>query len=222
MKPKRIILVRHGQSQGNADREVYKKTPSYALKLTEKGREQAIEAGNNIKTIINNGPMAIYYSPFFRAHETMDFAFKSLKDNPIYFNREEVRLREQERGSGVRGEFDDFNVDGEMEKYGTFYYRITRGESCADVFDRMSDFLGTMHRDFEKPDFPENVLIFGHGMGNRLFIMRFFHHTVEEFETWGNPKNGELYVMELQENGKYKLLTELRKHEVKHQYKYKI
>lgn len=33
----------------------------------------------------------------------------------------------------------------------TFYFkRIPDGESAADVYDRVSDFFGTLHRDFEK------------------------------------------------------------------------
>ena len=73
------------------------------------------------------------------------------------------------------------------DAYGTFYYRISEGESGADVYDRVSDFFGTLHRDFEKPDFPANALIVTHGMTLRLFLMRWFHWTVEEFEQLANP-----------------------------------
>lgn len=38
MKPKRIILVRHGQSEGNEDSLNYETIPNYALNLTNKGK----------------------------------------------------------------------------------------------------------------------------------------------------------------------------------------
>ena len=42
--------------------------------------------------------------------------------------------------------------------------------------------MDTLHRDFQKTDFPQNVLIVTHGLTMRLFLMRWFHWTVSEFE----------------------------------------
>ena len=44
MKPKRIILIRHGESEGNLDKGVYAQKPDYSLLLTELGHRQAQEA----------------------------------------------------------------------------------------------------------------------------------------------------------------------------------
>ena len=52
MKPNRIILVRHGESEGNADKHQYRTIPDYALMLTPRGIEQARQAGKEIKGII--------------------------------------------------------------------------------------------------------------------------------------------------------------------------
>ena len=49
MKPKRIILIRHGESEGNVDRLNYETIPDYALNLTNTGQEQARIAGKQIK-----------------------------------------------------------------------------------------------------------------------------------------------------------------------------
>lgn len=40
-RPRRIVLVRHGESMGNADDTVYEREPDHALALTEKRRHQA-------------------------------------------------------------------------------------------------------------------------------------------------------------------------------------
>jgi broad specificity phosphatase PhoE len=52
MKPNRIILIRHGESEGNLDNSLYKTTPDYALKLTQRGVSQAKQAGRFNETVI--------------------------------------------------------------------------------------------------------------------------------------------------------------------------
>jgi broad specificity phosphatase PhoE len=111
-------------------------------------------------------------------------------------------------------------VDKERDAYGIFYFRIPDGESAADVYDRVSDFFNTLFRDFEKPGFPPNAVMITHGMSIRLFLMRWFHYTVEEFEVLANPANCAIVLMELQENGKYKLVSRLPGREVKHDWKF--
>ena len=115
-----------------------------------------------------------------------------------------------------------FSWEGEKlrDSYGHFYYRFSEGESCADVFDRMSDFMGTLFRDFKKKDFPRNAIIVSHGMAIRCFIMRFFHASVEEFESWANPKNCFYLLLERGEDEKYKLTTPMRLHKVRHTYQF--
>ena len=220
MKPKRIILIRHGESEGNIDLSIYSKKPDYAVRLTEKGRNQAIEAGLKIKTIIQWEDYCCYYSPYFRAHETMDLAMNNgLGTAFCRFTREEPRLREQEYSRKLRK--DRHYDEKDREAYGKFFYGMDDGESGAMVYDRVSDAIGTLNRDFQKQDYPENCLIFGHGMTNRLFLVRWLHIPIEEFETWKNPKNGEIYILELGIDNKYKLITPIQKHEKGYGWKYK-
>ena len=213
-KPRNIILVRHGESRGNVNKELYSRIPDYAIYLTEKGKEQAREVGKQVNDMIKSD-YGCYYSPYFRARQTMAEAIKNI-NRPPTFQKEEVRIREQEYSGKLRtGRHDD---DKDRDEYGKFFYRQTGGESAADI----SDFIGALHRDFEKSDYPSNCLIFGHGMANRIFIMKFLHFTVEEFETWKNPKNGELYILQLQDNNKYKLITDIQKHATGYGYQYKL
>jgi broad specificity phosphatase PhoE len=95
--------------------------------------------------------------------------------------REESQLREQEWGH-TRNMDDCVKAGKERDSFGTFYYRLPDGESAADVYDRVSDFPGTLHRDFEKESFPENTVVITHGITTRLILMRWFHWTVEQFE----------------------------------------
>ncbi|KAI3470580.1 hypothetical protein Pfo_027243, partial [Paulownia fortunei] len=44
--PKRIILVRHGESEGNEDETVLEYVPNYKIKLSKKGSHQAQMTGS--------------------------------------------------------------------------------------------------------------------------------------------------------------------------------
>ena len=57
MKPKRIILIRHGESEANVDRYLFGQVPDYTIELTQKGREQALEAGRKLKGIVGDERM---------------------------------------------------------------------------------------------------------------------------------------------------------------------
>jgi broad specificity phosphatase PhoE len=216
MKPKRIILLRHGESEGNANKSIYGIKPDYVLELTEKGRSQAKEAGEKLKSIVAEENIFFYVSPMWRTRTTFEEIVKNFDRKKIIY-REEPRIREQEWGH-LRNIDDCENTDRERDAYGTFYFRIPDGESAADVYDRVSDFFGTLHRDFEKQDYPENAILVSHGMTVRIFLMRWFHWTVEQFEEYANPKNCEIIILEIDENQKYKLKSDLRKHNVKHNY----
>jgi broad specificity phosphatase PhoE len=210
MKPNRIILVRHGESEGNIDRNTYAQKQDFKLLLTELGAQQADEAGRTLQRIIGDEKILFYVSPLWRTRMTFEHLAKHF-DKSSYRWKEDPRLREQEWGH-FRDLKANIQIDDERNKFGTFYYRIKDGESCADVYDRISDFMHSMYRDFDKENFPPNVVIVSHGMTMRMFLMRWFHWTVEEFETLRNPKNAEIIIMEQDAStGKYKLITELKR-----------
>lgn len=185
MKPKRIILIRHGESEGNVDKKMYNQKPDYSLELTQKGLNQALEAGKKLKEIVTDESLFFYVSPMWRTRSTFEQIAKGLGRKDFTY-LEEPRIREQEWGH-LRDLEECKKVEADRDAYGTFYFRIPDGESAADVFDRVSDFFGTMHRDFEKPNYPNNTIIISHGMSIRLFLMKWFHWTVEEFEVLKNP-----------------------------------
>lgn len=223
MKPDNIFIVRHGQSAGNVDRNVYKDLPDYALPLTKLGREQAREVGKEIRKLIPSSfdIPHFYVSPFWRTRQTFLGIKKSFPEETTYY--EDPRLREQEWGQNMESrEGYKETVEVERDNYGHFYYRFRDGgESCADVFDRVSDFLGTMYRDFQKEFFPKSVIIVTHGMTMRLLMMRWFHCTVEEFESWGNPRNCQFFHLRLHsETEKYQFIGKMRVHTLRHPFQF--
>lgn len=230
MRPNRIILVRHGESVGNVDSSIYTSTPDYAIRLTEQGRLQAQEAGREINKIIGpktKGPYGndaqFYVSSYTRTKETYQNIISTL-DIRDFKVREDPRIREQEWRGNLGAA--DYGMEDERDAFGHFFYRFPGGESCADVYDRVSNFFDTMFRDFEKTEFPENAIIVSHGMALRVFLMRFFHMPIEQFERLRNPKNCGIFVLERDpknSRGHYKLTKELEMHpEPTHPYHFPI
>lgn len=209
MNPNRIILVRHGQSEANINKKVLENVPDYALNLTEEGVQQSINAGKEIKSIIGQESLHVYLSPYYRTRQTFEHIKKSINSNVIK-TFEDPRIREQDWGHLRHPDINE-GINQERDNYSTFYFRIPDGESGADVYDRVSTFLETLFRDFAKPDYPDNALIVSHGMTLRLFLMRWFHWSVEEFENLRNPKNCQIVVMQKDGSNRYKLISELSK-----------
>jgi broad specificity phosphatase PhoE len=209
MKPNRIILVRHGESEGNLDNSLYETMPDYALTLSQRGISQAKEAGREIKSIIGDGSIYVYLSPFLRTRQTFENILEAISSN-VTKTIEDPRIREQDWGH-LRHPDDNKEIIKARDDFSTFYFRIPDGESGADVYDRVTTFLDTLHRDFEKTDYSGNVLIVSHGLTIRLFLMRWFHWSVEEFESLHNPKNCQILIMEKQKDDHYTLKSELLK-----------
>lgn len=207
MKPKRIILIRHGESEANVDKYLFGRVPDYTIELTERGRQQAKKAGECLKCLLLDESVYFYVSPFWRARSTFECLVSSFPRGQFIYS-EEPRLREQEWG--YLRSMDEFDrICRERREYGTFYYRIPGGEAGTDVYDRVNDLLGSLYRDFADEDFPDNCVLVTHGLTIRLFVMRFFHLTVEEFERMQSPKNCDLVILELQQDDSYELVTKL-------------
>jgi len=117
---------------------------------------------------------------------------------------EEPRLREQD--------WANFQITGDIEDqkelrnaYGHFFYRFREGESGSDVYDRISSFMETLYRHWSKPDYAASTLLVTHGLTMRLFCMRWFHWSVEYFESLNNPDNAAVRTLVRTDMGKYQL-----------------
>jgi len=215
MALKKIYLVRHGESQGNVDKTIYKEIPDFSVKLTKKGNRQAIEAGEQLSTLIyptninaslslSLRSIGVYYSPFIRTIETTNHILSGLRNHFIFTKcvKEAPSLREQEWQSRYGEEesmaLTGINTKSEKERlsFGIFHYRFDSGESCADVYDRCLTFINKLRLEIDKPNYPDDLIIVSHGMTMRLFIMALMEKSVMEFETWKKPDNCAIWKMD--------------------------
>jgi broad specificity phosphatase PhoE len=190
-------LVRHGESLGNCDETVYCSLPDWKIPITAKGREQAADAARKIKELIGDEPVSFMCSPYLRTKQTLAAMMPEFSSNPLVGAREEPRLTEQQFGNYQDAKFMK-KCKKDRNSFGRFYYRFPNGESGLDVYNRVTLFIGTLFRDWEKESLKirdTNIILVTHGLSLRLFLMRWFQFTVQEFEDSQNPDNGAVVVM---------------------------
>ena len=220
-RPRVIIIIRHAQSEGNRNREIHQIVPDHRVKLTPEGVQQAEEAGRRLRSMLRpDDTLQFYTSPYRRTRETTDGILKTLtadEPGPSPFPRqsikvwEEPRLREQDFGNFQPCSSAMERMWQERADYGHFFYRIPDGESAADAYDRVSGFNESLWRSFGEEDFPSVCVLVTHGLMSRVFLMKWFHWSVEYFEDLRNVNHTEFVIMKQSpDTGKYVLQNELR------------
>ena len=68
--PRRIILLRHGESEGNADETLYRTKADNLIELTSEGTRQSLRAGKRIRELVKEATVDMYVSPFQRTLQT--------------------------------------------------------------------------------------------------------------------------------------------------------
>ncbi len=200
-RPNRIILVRHGESLANIDDTIYETVPDHRIGLTAKGIEQAQATGATVRDILDGDRVDVYVSPYLRTRQTLEAMALPVAERDV---RVEPRLREQD-WANFQDPADIAEQKAQRDRYGHFYYRFSHGESGSDVYDRVSTFLESMFRNFETQRAPGEVVVVTHGLTMRLFCMRWFHWSVEYFESLENPGNAEAVVLARQPDFRYRL-----------------
>jgi broad specificity phosphatase PhoE len=204
----RILLVRHGESLGNVRREIHKELPDHAIPLSEKGKQQAEDAGRKLARYFKGEPRLerrcrLWTSPYERTRETADGIMK-IASWWIADRKEHVLLCEQQFGL-----FDGLSDEELQELYpaehafynkckkfeGRFWARMPLGESRFDVAIRVHQAFGTFHRDNDKYGI-NDIVVVCHGVTLRAFVMMWCHLTPEWFDEEPNPGNGAIRLID--------------------------
>ncbi|KAI1167325.1 histidine phosphatase superfamily [Nemania serpens] len=220
-RPRLIIIIRHGQSEGNKNRDIHQTIPDHRVKLTSDGWTQARDAGRRLRAMLRpDDTLQFYTSPYRRTRETTEGILETLTSDdpdPSPFKRsnmivyEEPRLREQDFGNFQPCSDEMERMWQERADYGHFFYRIPNGESAADAYDRVSGFNESLWRQFGEQDFASVLVLVTHGLMSRVFLMKWYHFSVEYFEDLRNVNHCEFLIMKLKrDSGKYILQNKLR------------
>ena len=158
--PRRLWLVRHGQSQGNVARDIADEEGLHEIDidvrdvdvpLSELGHQQAEATGRWFAALPpDQRPEVILSSPYLRARQTAEAICEAGgMSGPTKLVVDE-RLREREfgifdrlTGVGIRAKFPEESAH--RTKLGKFYHRPPGGESWADVILRLRSAMNTIN-----------------------------------------------------------------------------
>lgn len=175
-----LVLVRHGESEGNVayqrsldgDHSLYSgeflKRHSSLWRLTDRGREQAVAAGQWLRTQVDCRFDAFFTSEYLRAMETA-----SLLRIPRARWRPEVMFRERDWGDydlashHIRNT--TFEAQERRRRRGSIFWAPPGGESLAHVIQRVDSMMLFMNRRFAN----RRVLATCHGELMWAFRFRF-------------------------------------------------
>ena len=177
--PKEIILVRHGESEGNIltcdERSVFNlSTKDYPL--TEKGKEQSKVVGKYLQKRYKNYDVS-YVSFCKRTKQTMSIMFSEKEE--VFC--EDSRLSEVQRGiwHTMSQEEVDENFpyeDRRRKREGLYYYRPLGGENWPDLEIRIYNFIEYLCREYSG----KRVLLCVHGHWLIVFQKIIHKFTIEE------------------------------------------
>lgn len=146
----KLIMVRHGESEGNAIRRF---TTSGDAKITELGRRQAHEAALRIK--LKFQPTLVIASTFARARETGLIIAAELRI-PIEY---EAEFREQSLGDLAGQPYESVGNDPTFDPKRPWMWRAPGGESHEDVLRRVAPVLDRVARQYAN----DEIVIVSHG-----------------------------------------------------------
>jgi len=185
----KLVLVRHGQSQGNVARDIADEAGHHEIAidvrdvdvpLSELGFKQARAAGEWFASLAEDEhPEVILTSPYIRAKQT---AKAICEAGALAGDRAEPhideRLREREFGifdrlttPGIRARFPE--EAAHRARLGKFYHRPPGGESWADVILRLRSMLNTINLHYAD----RRVLVVAHQV-----VVLCFRYILEELD----------------------------------------
>lgn len=176
-----IYIVRHGESEANANPNLYYEKHGHNLVLTEEGKAQSRACGGKLAHIVGDTPYATFVSSYARARETWDEIAKARwysTPTPLVIDG---RLREQEHK-----DFKDYQEykakKAEADERSAFYYRWKNGESTLDVVNRVAGFYNQLRMDLLLKNLPPNIVVVSHEVAIRCLLLVIFGWKPEQHE----------------------------------------
>jgi 2,3-bisphosphoglycerate-dependent phosphoglycerate mutase len=220
MKKLKLILIRHGESAGNADHSTHLRLADHAIGLTEHGEGEAYAAGEWLGRYFlehntQDTKTRLWVSPYARTRQTADQVIRGVQTVAAaagsehahkfgFDRREHINLVEQQFGLfdgvpedelAIQFPRESAHYDKQVEFEGRFWARMPLGESRFDVAVRVHQAFGTFQRDYDKNGIDQLVIV-SHGVTLRALLMQWLHHSYEWFEREKNPPNASIRIVD--------------------------
>ncbi|MGB1076813.1 MAG: histidine phosphatase family protein [Bdellovibrionales bacterium] len=206
----RIILIRHGESEGNIDDYAYVEKGDEAVGLTDKGWLQARGTGKFLNTLYKEMGLTqspyLFVSSYQRTKETLSGINKGLDPEFHGEPHEDPLLVEQSFGvlahikhqkNPIKRMFGKLLFHFAKSAYeGTPFSSTTPfGESPKQMYAAAKQFAGTLERD--RMEGKEVCTIVAHGATIKALMMVYGHLPMSAWKDLKTPGNGDVIVIDL-------------------------
>lgn len=185
----KIILLRHGESIEDLDKDHHKYFEDDEMPLTELGKKQAQDAGDEINKEVANNDVIFYISPNKRVRETAGGILSRLGEVSQTSVHILSEIRKQDWGKVVME--DRSKIERERYETGVLRYSFPAGETSESYLERFKKFVENLKGDIQRSPNATRVII-THGFELRLILMNIFNWSEEYFESMEHPKNCEI------------------------------
>ncbi|WP_328389794.1 histidine phosphatase family protein [Nocardia sp. NBC_00416] len=180
----KLILVRHGETEGNVAKILDTKLPG--LPLTERGAAQAKAFGSGLRAT----PRALFHSRALRAAQTAGYIEAATGVSAVARDGvHEVQLGDLD-GLSSQAAHDRFQSVYRLWHEGRLAERVDGGESAQDVLDRFLPEIADLRAQYLDGAGSGDVLVVTHGAAMRL-VGRFLAGVAPPFSTNNHLDNTE-------------------------------
>lgn len=158
-----LILVRHGQSEGNVDESVYYTKPDHKIELTPLGETQATEVGKQLNQLYPfKDKNTLVHSPWTRAKNTArliseQVSLSKFVEDPLIH---EISIVNSFSCMETK---EDFESD-EKNEFSHYWHKTGTSENYADVYQRARVFYQDLLLNKYKLNEDDNLIVVSHGV----------------------------------------------------------
>ncbi|ELB2166277.1 histidine phosphatase family protein [Vibrio parahaemolyticus] len=151
---RRIFVLRHGETEFNADKKLQGHCDS---SLTSKGSDQARRVGTTLKQYVENRPFRVYSSTLGRALQTSQIVCEELNYSYENLNKE-PRLKEFSLGEWEQRTIPSLEQEiPNLLAQNDWYLQAPNCETYESVRERLSSWLSDVAHD-------EDIVVVSHGL----------------------------------------------------------
>lgn len=208
MALQKIYIVRHGESEGNANKDVYGLVPTELIKLTDLGIAQSKDIGASLSSKIDVNSTTFFVSTFLRAQQTYDNMLSKFDDDSakVVADRKIDSDQIVEVNSYSHPSYERFmELKKDLSSQEFYYFKHPEGENCEEAYDRLSKFMDQTIDAYEKDrSLGDSAVLVMHGLSISLLIKYLLKFDIEGYRSLHYPVNCECLHFYLDDSGNFK------------------
>jgi len=184
---KKVLLVRHAQSEEDVNPNLRDRIADRRISITEEGRKQIAELVAALAPhVALYRRIRVYTSPSSRAGQTTSL-FTASFPHTRFDVRQEERIRNLNWGGVTEKTIHE--VEKERYRVGVLYFQFPNGDNTPEFVREIEAFVSEILSHGVSRTCPKCIIIFTHGFALRVIAKAFLEISDEEFRYLRNPPN---------------------------------